>query len=100
MHLSAHHALWNSRKGAEYASSKILPQTKAQLEPMMGTIVPKIFLASRDPNQKVSNAMQGILSSLGGEKELIAKYWKEIMKSGIQVLICSPLHPEKSMYNL
>uniref|UniRef100_A0A914UY02 Uncharacterized protein n=2 Tax=Plectus sambesii TaxID=2011161 RepID=A0A914UY02_9BILA len=69
MQLASHNALWNSKKGAAFGFSVVLNQAKEQLEPHLGSLVPKLFRYRYDPDQKVQSSMRAIWQALAGSRK-------------------------------
>eukprot|EP01119_Soliformovum_irregulare_P015728 TRINITY_DN4466_c0_g1_i1.p1 TRINITY_DN4466_c0_g1~~TRINITY_DN4466_c0_g1_i1.p1 ORF type:complete len:1775 (+),score=639.94 TRINITY_DN4466_c0_g1_i1:70-5394(+) len=80
MNLASHHTLWNSRKGAAFATTHIIAQAQEQLKPFLPHLVPKLYRYSFDPNPRVSNSMKSILNALTDTKKITQDYFQPILK--------------------
>jgi proteasome component ECM29 len=81
MQLSAHNSLWNSKKGAAFATGELAARAKAQIAPHLPQLVPKLYRASYDPNPKIAHSMNSILETLvPDQKEALSKYIKDVFR--------------------
>lgn len=64
MQLSSHNALWNSKKGAAFATGELARRAKEQIAPHLPQLVPKLYRSSFDPNLKIAHSMDSILQTL------------------------------------
>ncbi|KAJ3256608.1 hypothetical protein HK103_005242 [Boothiomyces macroporosus] len=80
MSLASHHAIWNSRRGASLGFSSIAMQAEKDLEPILPSLVPRLYRYSFDPHPKTAQGMKNIWNSLVKEPaKTIDKYFVEIM---------------------
>jgi proteasome component ECM29 len=88
MNLSTHHALWNSKKGAAFATKTLASKAADRLKPQLPELIPKLFRASYDPNPKIAASMTNILNSLVEDTNEItaadSPYFAGIMKDLIE----------------
>lgn len=88
MNLSTHHAVWNSKKGAAFATKSLAAKAQERLKPQLPELVPKLFRASYDPNSKIASSMTNILNALVPDaKELTSAdspYFSNIMRDLIE----------------
>lgn len=87
MNLASHHSLWNSRKGAAFATTHIMAQAKEQLEPFLASLVPKLYRYSYDPNPRIAASMKSIFSSLVDSKKAVTQYLDKIIPELLEGLI-------------
>jgi proteasome component ECM29 len=82
MQLSAHNALWNSKKGAAFATGELAQRAKSQIEPHLPQLVPKLYRASFDPNPKIAHSMHSIMTTLVPDhhKDMITKLIKPVLR--------------------
>lgn len=81
MQLSSHNALWNSKKGAAFATGELARRAKEQIEPHLPQLVPKLYRNSFDPNPKIAHSMHSILETLVPDlKAALQTHIHEILK--------------------
>lgn len=87
MQLANHNAAWNSKLGAAFGLKSISAAAKAQMQPYLGKIVPRLFRYKYDPTPKIQNSMCSIWDSVVSEpKETVEKFYWEIFEE-----LCSNL---------
>lgn len=80
MQLANHNAAWNSKLGAAFGLKSISSAAKAQMQPYLGKIVPRLFRYKYDPTPKIQNSMISIWDSIVSDsKETVEKYYWEIL---------------------
>lgn len=47
MNLSTHHAVWNSKKGAAFATKTLASKAQERLKPQLPQLIPKLYPHSR-----------------------------------------------------
>lgn len=85
MQLSSHNALWNSKKGAAFATGELARRAKEQIAPHLPQLVPKLYRNSFDPNLKIAHSMHSILGTLVPDlKSAIRTYIHDILRDLLQ----------------
>jgi proteasome component ECM29 len=82
MNLAHHNSIWNTRRGAAFGFNIISQIARDQLQPFLGTLVPKLYRYQFDPNPKIQMSMNSIWNSLikQDNKKIIDQYLFEILK--------------------
>ncbi|EGG17121.1 dynamin B [Cavenderia fasciculata] len=80
MNLSAHHQIWNSRKGASFAIVSLAGKAREEMAPLIPHLVPKIYRYLYDPSPKIAASMQSIMSAIIDQKDIFPKYFVPIIK--------------------
>jgi len=81
LHMRSQHALWNSRRGAAFATNALLNAAREQLEPQLDQLVPRLYRLCYDPNPLVASSMENILASLAStRKEAMRQYLHSILQ--------------------
>lgn len=77
MQLANHNAAWNSKLGAAFGLKSISSAAKAEMQPYLGKIVPRLYRYKYDPQAKIQNSMCSIWDSIVSDsKETVEKhYW-------------------------
>lgn len=86
MQLSSHNALWNSKKGAAFATGELAQRAKQQIAPHLPLLIPKLYRSSFDPNPKIAHSMHSILATLvpSDLKGTLQRHIREILKDLIE----------------
>jgi proteasome component ECM29 len=61
VNLASHQSIWNSKRGAVFAAVELGDEVKAALEPVLPSVIPKIYRSTFDPNPKIASSMSQIL---------------------------------------
>jgi len=81
MQLSSHNALWNSKKGAAFATGELASRAKAQITPHLPQLVPKLYRASFDPNPAIAQSMNSIFTTLVSDrKAALVQYIQPVLR--------------------
>lgn len=80
LNLSAHHSLWNSKRGAAFAAQTLATQAQSQLKSHLPKLIPKLYRSQYDPDPKIGQAMSRILKSLVDPKRVGQEYFEEIVR--------------------
>lgn len=81
MQLANHNAAWNSKLGAAFGLKSISGAAKAQMQPYLGKIVPRLFRYKYDPTPKIQNSMISIWDSVVSDpKDTVERYYWEIFE--------------------
>ena len=72
LQLSAHSAMWRSKRGAAFAASTILKHARADVGPHLAKLVPRLYRFTHDPNPQTSSAMKRVLRALCDDDDDIA----------------------------
>jgi proteasome component ECM29 len=70
LQLSAHSAMWRSKRGAAFAASAILRHARADVGPHLAKLVPRLYRFTHDPNPQTAAAMKRVLRALCDEDDI------------------------------
>jgi proteasome component ECM29 len=70
LQLSAHSAMWRSKRGAAFAASTILRHARADVGRHLAKLVPRLYRFTHDPNPQTASAMKRVLRALCDEDDI------------------------------
>ena len=76
LQLSAHSALWRSKSGAAFAASTVFRHARADVEPHLPRLLPRLYRFAHDPNAAVASSMKRVLAALCGDDNVTASVKK------------------------
>jgi hypothetical protein len=82
-------------QGAAFGFSVVLDQAKEQLEPHLGSLVPKLFRYRYDPDQKVQSSMRAIWQALAGSRRGVVRSAKKLFFHQLRMLFRSMSSPTR-----
>jgi proteasome component ECM29 len=100
MQLSAHNSLWNSKKGAAFATGELASRAKAQIAPHLPQLIPKLYRTSFDPNPKIAASMTSLMTTLvTDQKSALSSHIHEVLRDLLDHIIDSQWRTREACCN-
>ncbi|EDV98206.1 GH22981 [Drosophila grimshawi] len=90
MQLANHNAAWTSKLGAAFGLKTLSAESRQQMQPYLGKIIPRLYRYKYDPTPKIQNSMISIWDTIVSDsKEITEQYYWEILRELLDNLTCT-----------